>query len=230
MIDINKHKFFLVQVLKDIYSDIELASLLGFKGGTALMLFYGLSRFSVDLDFNLIDEKKSKIVYEKLRTILQKYGRIKDEASKHFALLLVLDYGENERNLKLEVSNRKYNDSYEMLSFLGINMLVMIKSDMFSHKLCALTDRNIFANRDIFDCYFFMQQRTPVNRDIIENRMKMSFEKYIDKCIETLETISNKNILYGMGELIDNDMKTFVKTKLLSETIILLKMYKNMPF
>jgi len=47
----------MVQLLKDIYSDIELANYLGFKGGTALMFFYELPRFSVDLDFNLIHEK-----------------------------------------------------------------------------------------------------------------------------------------------------------------------------
>ena len=56
--DINRHRFFLVQILKDIYSDIELAKYLGFKGGTALMFFYDLPRFSVDLDFNLIDTEK----------------------------------------------------------------------------------------------------------------------------------------------------------------------------
>ena len=39
MIDINKHKFLLVQILKEIYTDIELANCLGFKGGTALMLY-----------------------------------------------------------------------------------------------------------------------------------------------------------------------------------------------
>lgn len=46
MVDINKHKFFLFQVLKDIYEDKELAGVLGFKGGTALMFFYDLPRFS----------------------------------------------------------------------------------------------------------------------------------------------------------------------------------------
>jgi predicted nucleotidyltransferase component of viral defense system len=55
MISVNKHKFFLFQILKDVYSDIELANCLGFKGGTALMFFYDLPRFSVDLDFNLLD-------------------------------------------------------------------------------------------------------------------------------------------------------------------------------
>jgi hypothetical protein len=46
MVNINKHKFFLLQILKDICSDIELGSCLGFKGGTALMFFYDLPRFS----------------------------------------------------------------------------------------------------------------------------------------------------------------------------------------
>jgi len=35
MVSINKQKFFLMQILKDIYSDIELANCLGFKGSTA---------------------------------------------------------------------------------------------------------------------------------------------------------------------------------------------------
>jgi len=54
MIDLNKHKFIIVQILKDIYSDLEIANELGFKGGTALMLFYDLPRFSADIDFNLL--------------------------------------------------------------------------------------------------------------------------------------------------------------------------------
>jgi len=67
MVNINKHKFFLTQILKDIYSDIELANSLGFKGGTALMFFYDLPRFSIDLDFNLLYLAKEKTVYEKVR-------------------------------------------------------------------------------------------------------------------------------------------------------------------
>ena len=54
MVDINRHKFFMVQILKDLFTDIEMANCLGFNGGSALMLFYDLPRFSVDLDFNLL--------------------------------------------------------------------------------------------------------------------------------------------------------------------------------
>ncbi len=35
---------------KDIYTDPMIGPILGFKGGTAVYLFYNLNRFSVDLD------------------------------------------------------------------------------------------------------------------------------------------------------------------------------------
>jgi predicted nucleotidyltransferase component of viral defense system len=70
MVDINRHKLFLFQILKDIYDDLELANCLGFKGGSALLFFYDLPRFSVDLDFNLLDIRKENIVYEKVRKII----------------------------------------------------------------------------------------------------------------------------------------------------------------
>ena len=229
MLDINKHKFYLVSVLKDIYADAELATALGFKGGTAHMLFYDLPRFSVDLDFNLLAPEKSKGVYNKIRKILFRYGKIRDEAEKHFGLLIVLDYGEKERNLKIEISNREFPDSYETKNYLGIPVKVMVKPDMFAHKLCALLDRNMIANRDVFDVYFFMQQKTPINKNIVEKRMDMEFKEYIDSCIAKIEKRPGKNLLNGIGELVDNNLKSFVREQLKEETIQLLKMYGEFP-
>lgn len=48
--DTNRHKFFMLQLLKDIFSDALLSSVMAFKGGTATMFFYNLPRFSTDLD------------------------------------------------------------------------------------------------------------------------------------------------------------------------------------
>lgn len=226
MININKHKFFLTQILKDIYSDIELANRLGFEGGTALMFFYDLPRFSVDLDFNLLDLAKEKTVYEKVRKILLKYGKIFDEAIKFYGPIIVLDYGVGERKLKIEISNRQRNNHYERKNLLGINMQVMVAPDMFAHKLCALLDRGELTNRDIFDSWFFMQKQTPINKEIVEKRMEMSLSNYMQKCIDHLESVSDRGILNGLGELMDEDMKKFVRTKLRTETISLLRFYK----
>jgi len=229
MIDINRHKFYLFQILKDIYADVEISSLLGFKGGTALMFFYDLPRFSVDLDFNLLDKNKEQFVYDKLREIVLKHGKIDDEAIKFYGLILVLDYGFGERKLKIEISSRQGHENYEIKNLLGIHVKTMVVSDMFAHKLCALLDRTEVANRDIFDAYFLMQKQTPFNKTILEARMEMSMEDYLQQCIDVIDSMSDKGMLNGLGELVDNDMKNFVRTKLRTETIQLLKFYKQFP-
>ena len=229
MVDINKHKFFLFQILRNIYEDKELAGILGFKGGTALMFFYDLPRFSVDLDFNLLNPDKEDLVYEKVRKILLKHGSIDDEAKKFYGLLCVLNYGAGERKLKVEISNRSFGDHYEAKNLLGVNMQVMVASDMFAHKLCAMLDRTTITNRDIFDCWFFMNHKTTLNKSIVETRMNMALTDYLRKCIDTLEGMSDKGMLNGLGELTDEGMKQFVRTKLRTETITLLKFYQQFP-
>jgi len=229
MIDINRHRLLLVQLLKDIFSDNQLSNMLGFKGGSALMFFHDLPRFSVDLDFNLLDIKKEDKVYDKLREIMTKYGTISDEVRKFHGPLLVLDYGAGERKLKVEVSNRVFNDSYEIRNLLGINVRVMVPADMFAHKLCALLDRRSLAGRDIFDCWFFMKSRMPVNIDIVEKRMNVRYSEYIQRCIDRIENVRETSILQSIGELIDDNMKKFVRTGLREEALTYLKFYKDFP-
>ena len=229
MLDINKHRFFLVQILKDIYSDIKLGNYLGFKGGSALMFFYNLPRFSVDLDFNLLELAEEDNVYQKIRQILLKYGSIFDEAKKFYGPILVLDYGIDERKLKIEISNRIYANNYEIKNLLGIDIKVMVQEDMFAHKLCALLDREAIAYRDIFDCWYFMQRQTPVNKNIVEFRMEMLLPEYLQACIQRLEGLSKTRLLQGMGELMDDEMKVFVRSQLIPESIRLLKFYQEFP-
>jgi predicted nucleotidyltransferase component of viral defense system len=229
MIDLNKHKFFMLQILKDIYSDIELANNLGFKGGTALMFFYDLPRFSVDLDFNLLHPAKEDYIYAKMRQILLKYGTIFDEAKKFYGPIVVLDYGIGERKLKVEISNRQYQNQYEVKNLLGINLKVMVSADMFAHKLCALLDRSSVTNRDIFDVHFFMKNRTPINKNLVETRMNSTLTDYLQLCMDMLQKKSDKGMLDGLGELMDEETKKFVRYKLRTDTIELLRFYQQFP-
>ena len=229
MLDINRHRFYLVQILKDIYSDLELANYLGFKGGTALMFFYDLPRFSIDLDFNLLAADKEEIVYQKVRKIILKYGTIFDEAKKHYGPLIVLDYGVGERKLKVEISKRVFEDHYEIKNLMGFNVRVMTMPDMFAHKLCALTDRYTVTHRDIFDTWFFMQRNTPLNKRIVEHRMQVELPVHLENCINLLESLTSKGLLDGLGELMNAEMKRFVRNKLLTETLTLLRFYREFP-
>jgi len=62
-LNVSAHKNILLQILVDIYSDKTVGPFLGFKGGIAAYLFYGLDRFSVDLDFDLLDETKEEYIF-----------------------------------------------------------------------------------------------------------------------------------------------------------------------
>jgi len=225
MLDISQHKLILVQILKEIYSNISIASLLGFKGGTAVYLFYDLPRFSVDLDFNLLDKKRKDHVFHSISEILNKVGRIKDQREKQATLFFVISYGEEERNIKVEISKRIFPDRYEVKNYLGISMLVMRKEEMFAHKLVALSERKTIANRDLFDLWFFMKNNWKVNKEIVELRTGMDFKGYMNKCIKKVEFVNEKYILQGLGEILDDKYKHWVKSGLKKEIIFLLNFY-----
>ena len=227
--DTNKHKFFMLQLLKDIFSDALLSSMLAFKGGTATMFFHNLPRFSTDLDFNLLDPQKEEEVYERVRKTVLKYGKIHDEAIKHYGIIVVLDYGIGERKLKIEISNRQWENHYEIRNYLGLQMRVMVKEDMFAHKLCALLDRTEITSRDVFDCWFFLKERTSINKAIVESRMGMSIEQYLDKCIDSIQGMSEKSLISGLGELTEGEMKVFVRQGLKDELVSLLILFKAFP-
>ena len=112
---------------------------------------------------------------------------------------------------------------------MGIEMKVLVKSDMFAHKLCALLDRNEITGRDVFDCWFFLNSHTPVNARIVEKRMGVPLQEHIQNCINTLEKVSDKTIMNGLGELTDGETKKFAKTKLRTETISLLTFFHAYP-
>lgn len=226
-INISTHRSLLLQILKDIYTDAEISPYLGFKGGTAAYFFYGLNRFSVDLDFDLLDEEKEDLVFSKVEKIAQNYGEIKDTSRKRHTLFFMISYEEKSQNIKVEINLRNLGSKYELKTYLGIPMQVMIKGDMFANKFIAMLERKKEANRDIFDVWFFLKHNWPLNKQMVEKRTGLNFEKFLEKCIQKLEKKTNRNILDGMGELLDEEQKKWAKEKLLNDTIFLLKILKE---
>jgi len=226
--DINKHRYYMMQVLLAIFRHPELSRLLGFKGGTSLMLFHGLTRFSTDLDFNLLDASQTENVYHLLHQLLLKFGTIDDEAMKFYGPILVLNYGKGERMLKIEVSNRDYPNHYELKSLLGTDIRVMTMPDMFAHKLCALGER--ITPRDIYDVWFFLQNRTDINAEIVSLRTGMSVSDYAMQCAGKVRGYSSRILMQGLGEvLLDNDAKKFARTQLIPDTATALELFAAYP-
>lgn len=221
------HKNILVQILIDIYSDTTISPYLGFKGGTASYLFYELPRYSVDLDIDVLDESKEDYIFEQVLKIIKKYGEVKESEKKRYNLFFLLSYDNKEKNaqnVKIEINRRTFGSKYEVRAFNGVSMLVMVKEDMFAHKLVAMHERLGETNRDIFDVWFFSKNNWGVNKEIIEKRTEMTYKKFLEVCIKELEDMNNNNILSGLGELVSEKQKTWIKTKLKLETIIQLKL------
>jgi predicted nucleotidyltransferase component of viral defense system len=76
-LDMATYKTILFQILKDIYSDTNVSHFFRFKGDTAAFMFHGLDRFSVDLDFDLLDENQEEYVFTRSIEIVKLYGTIK---------------------------------------------------------------------------------------------------------------------------------------------------------
>src|SRR3989338_1194308 len=93
------HRNKCTDILIDIYSDVTLGPLLGFKGGTAAYLLYGLERFSVDLDFDVLDPTQEDFILEKVSSIAARHGIVKESVKKHFNLFVLVSYARNAWNI-----------------------------------------------------------------------------------------------------------------------------------
>lgn len=226
-INTQQHSFIMSRILLTIFQDKELSLLLGFKGGTSLMFFHNLPRFSTDLDFNLLDNNQQKTVCTKLKTVLLRFGKIVDEAEKFYGPIFVLDYGKGERKLKVEVSARHYDNHYEMLSLAGTSIRVMTLPDMFAHKLCALGERS--TPRDLFDIWFFLKQSCEINENIVQLRTGFSITEYAHICAEQVKSISSKELMQGLGEVVSDRQKSFIRNGIIDETSSMLELFSTFP-
>ena len=178
----------MAQILSLIFKDKDLCNVMAFKGGTSLMFFHNLNRFSTDLDFNLLDPDKLDMVYGKVRAILTRFGTIDDEAKKLYGPVFVL----------------------------------------IAHKLCAMGER--LSPRDIYDVWFFLQNHTEINEDIVMERTGKSISEYAAWCAEHVREASPKLLMQGLGEVLnDTKSKTFVKSKLINETSSALELFSAFP-
>lgn len=230
-LNIKEHKTNLTNILIDIYKDSTLGPVLGFKGGTAGMLFYNLPRFSVDLDFDLIPSykegsKELESFVGNMTDLLSKKYTIKDQSVKYNTLFWLVSYGEGLANIKIEVSTREVSlNHYSLKPFYGVSVKVIDVGDMVAHKMVALMERNITANRDLFDTHYFLSTSyvNEINYEIIKDRTGKDPVDFYKDLYEFVNNINPSTILNGLGEILDRSQKDWVKAKLKTELLGLIK-------
>lgn len=227
MLKVNKHRIILFNLITKIYKS-DLANILGFKGGTMAYFFYGLDRFSVDLDFDLLNEKKIDYVKKTLPKIIEENGKIIESYDKFYTLFYLLSYEKNQRQIKIEVSKRNILSSYQISNFYGVDVLIQKIEDAFATKLLACTTRKIIAYRDFYDVLFYLKKGVNPNEEIIKKitgknliNYLIFLKKFVDK------NITNQNILYAIGELINEKQKDFIRKNFKEELLKYIDFYIN---
>jgi len=93
---------------------------------------------------------------------------------------------------------------------------------MFTNKLVALSER--FANRDLYDVYFFAKKGFGLNEDLIKERTWKDKSQLIEELVKKIpKKYNSRSILFQMGELVDNKQKNRIKKHLLDETLFYLR-------
>lgn len=208
MLNRDKHRLIMFQVLKDIFSS-EIWKCLAFKWWTACYFLYGLDRFSTDLDFDLVENIPD--LDKKIIKIISKYWQIKAKNK------IILSFWENLTNIKIDVNRKIWKaNKNDYVDFFWTMIKVQNKETIFANKLVALLER--FTNRDIYDVYFFFKNFFDINEKVIFERTWLSLNELFKKIIEKLDKLpKNYKILDWLWELLDEKQKDFVENKLISE-------------
>ncbi len=216
MLDKERHGIILKSILTDIFQDAELSTQLIFKGGTCLMMFYGLDRFSTDLDFD-IREGNFEVSLEKISAIVEKYIQVdlKESRAKRFNYTWVGSYAPTFQKVKIEINHRERLADFDIKSFFGVNVPTMTPEKMLANKLAAITQRSTLQNRDLYDADFMFKKQWSPDRTTLEKRAGKTVEQYYLELAKMLNSPSvRKNVLDGLGMVLDEKQKKWAKNPL----------------
>ena len=220
-------------ILNSIYSTIT--DELIFKGGTCLLFFYGLNRFSEDLDFTMIKDFELKKIISNIERDLENLG-ISNKISKiqENALSFSLKIGvegplfnkEIERCfVSIDISKREKVESFDILELkpnyreiMGFRVNVMSEKEMLAEKIRALLTRN--QARDLFDIHFLLNKNIEIDMGLI-NRKLDYYKKTFDKK-EFVKAVQNKEGIwlselnpFILGEIPNfNEVKKYILSRI----------------
>jgi predicted nucleotidyltransferase component of viral defense system len=206
----------IIEVVQEL-SKSEAGSQIAFKGGTALKLFYGLPRYSEDIDYDIIQGAKVGDLHEAiLSSLRKKRWEITDDAVKHYTILVELRFAGPERNfhIKIEISTREKPLKTTVASLRGVPVLTLEQSFLMTEKLVTFIER--CAGRDVFDAWFILNNAYPLNKVMIEEKFG-SEKKFYAEILERLEKGDSKRLLRDTGKLLSEDHRTWIKTSFLEE-------------
>ena len=200
-----RHKSNMFKLLTAILKDNSLSSKLYFKGGTCAALRGILPRFSVDLDFDLLDKSLIPTLRPRIIKLTNDLGFTLKEQSQH-ALQFFLKYDapvQDRNTLKLEITDFVSSKSeYEVVNLQELNLVCQAQTipTMVAGKLVAALGRlernGHVSGRDFYDIREFLIAGLPINYAVVEDLTGQKYTKYIGSLLKFVKTELTLDQLY----------------------------------
>jgi Nucleotidyl transferase AbiEii toxin, Type IV TA system len=227
------HKSQLNRLLMEIIDQPALAQHLAFKGGTCAAMLGCLDRFSVDLDFDILENADETTLRDEFHQVFDHLGlKVTGELDKVLFFQLRYPNDPGKRNtLKASCSNPTIrSNQYKVQYFAEIDRLMNSQTieTMFANKLVAVTDRyelhQSIAGRDIYDVNYFFVHGYAYHAPVIQDRTGLTPGEYFGKLIEFIkEHITQTVINEDLNSLLPEKQFQQIRKILIPETLALLK-------
>lgn len=202
MQDLIEQEKFELEVL-DTLNSKKLLSHLVFIGGTMLRLCYGLTRFSVDLDFWVAKDADAKKLYKSLEDCLSQKYTVKDSANKFYTLLFEVKSKMYPRSLKIEIRKEaeKVKTEQAIAYSKYSNTQVYVKTaslkEMMNMKMKAFLSRKEI--RDIFDIEFLIKKGVAL--DLPDDVLK--------SVLNGINSFAKKDYRVKLGQLLEPNERRY---------------------
>ena len=226
------HKMQMYRLLSGILDDGFISRAVFFKGGTCAAILGWLDRFSIDLDFDVLNKTAKKEIAGRLLDIFQKLN-LEVKSKSRNELFYVLAYqseGTTRNTLKLSLidSGIKSNDYASFyLDEIDRYAMCQTRETMFANKLVSPIDRwgkyKTIAGRDIYDIHHFFLQGYRYNQNVIKERTEKNVRTFLMELKGFVEKkINNKILSQDLNYLLPSVRFQEIRKNLKQETILLL--------
>lgn len=183
----------------------EIATQLVFKGGTALLKFSQLDRFSEDLDFTARESIDDNGLVRAVSRDLEAYGASPEEtdierANRSVQIRLGIQgplYTGDRRSLnflRIEINTessirsaetRRYNPHFPDIP--AFELPVMSEREILAEKIRALLTRD--QPRDLYDIYHLLSKSVPIDSEVVERKLAYYERRYDPSAVLEAATV-----------------------------------------
>lgn len=227
------HKSYLNRLLMEIIDRPALSHNLAFKGGTCASMLGYLDRFSVDLDFDVLNRADEVALRQEFHRAFNYLGLTVFEELKNF-LMFRLHYSNQpgkRSNLKISATSLVVKaNKYKVFYLPEIDRMITCQTieTMFAHKLVALSDRfdlhGTIAGRDIYDIHHFFVHGHSYLAQVIQERTGIETKDYLARLYNFIkENVTQTNINEDLNTLLPSQQFQQIRKILIPETLAFLK-------